>query len=191
MARNLNKFMGLPPETVFSGIMVDEGPARAVSEPVEHYISEASNNRHEIKQVEKQIALKEQEKSIIESSYLYKINTDAQKEYELLLIELEKLGMDLEEAKLSIENEIRNAYADIIKTGKSVENVKKALELQRNMYKKMKARYDVGQISEITLKQAEINLEYAQNSYNAALFDYKTKIMLFAYATGIGPAYQG
>jgi hypothetical protein len=190
MARNLNKFMGLPPETVFSGIMVDEGPARAVSEPVEHYISEALNNRHEIKQVEKQIALKQQEKSILESSYLYKVNTAFQEEYAFLLIELEKLGLDLEEAKLSIENEIRNAYADVVRTGKSVENIKKAVDLQESMYEKMKARYDAGQVAEVTLRQAEINLMNVQNSYAAALFDYKTKIMRFEYATGIGPAYQ-
>jgi outer membrane protein TolC len=97
--------------------------------------------------------------------------------------------MDLEEAKLSIENEIRNAYADIIKTGKSIENVKKAVELQKSAYEKMKAKYDAGQVAENILRQAEINLEYARNSYTVALFDYKTRIMRFEYAAGIGPAY--
>ncbi|MGE5613629.1 MAG: TolC family protein [Bacillota bacterium] len=191
MVRNLNQFMGFPLGTRFSDIMIWEEPESAVLEPVEHYIGKALNNRLDIKQIEKQIALKEQEKNIIESFNLYKVDTAAREEYEFLIIELEKLYIDLKAAKLSVENDIRNAYADIIKAEKSVESVKKAMELQKSAYEKMKARYDAGQVAEIILRQAEINLAYAQNSYTAALFDYKTRLMRFEYAVGIGPAYQG
>ena len=91
--------------------------------------------------------------------------------------------------RLSVALEIKNAYVDIVNTGKSVENLKKTLELQRSSFAKTQARYNAGQVSGNVLKQAEIGLLQVENAYKAALFGYNTKIMRFEFATGVGPGY--
>jgi outer membrane protein TolC len=189
MARNFNQFTGLPADMRFGEIMFEEKPVRTELEPVDYYVEQALSNRYDIKSIEKQIALKENEKSIIESNHFYKISTTAQDEHKRLLIDLEQLGLDLEGMRLSVALEIKNAYVDIVNTGKSVENLKKTLELQRSSFAKTQARYNAGQVSGNILKQAEIGLLQVENAYKAALFDYNTKIMRFDYATGVGPGY--
>lgn len=189
MARTFSQFVGLPAGVRFEEIIFEEKPGRPELEPVEYCIDQALSNRYDIKSIEKQIALKEKEKSIIESNHVYKISTTAQDEHKRLLIDLEQLGLDLEGMRLSVALEIKNAYVDIVNTGKSVENTKKTLELQRSSFIKTQARYNAGQVSGNVLKQAEIGLMQMENTYKAALFDYNTKIMRFEYATGIGPGY--
>lgn len=189
MARNFDQFVGLPAGMRFEEIISEEKPGRPELEPVDYYVEQTLSNRFDIKSIEKQIALKEKEKNIIESNHVYKISTTAQDEHKRLLIDLERLGLDLEGMRLSVALEIKNAYVDVVNTGKGVENIKKTLELQRSSFAKIQARYNAGQVSGNVLKQAEIGLMQVENAYMGALFNYNTKIMRFEYATGIGPGY--
>jgi outer membrane protein TolC len=91
--------------------------------------------------------------------------------------------------KLSIESEIKNAYTDVIQSGKSSNVMGNTLKLQQSSYEKLQARYKAGMITKSTLTQAEIGLEQTENSYNALIYDYNTRIMRFKNATGIGPGY--
>ena len=187
--RSFNQYVGLLSKTRYTRISYDEAYSRLDLKPVDSYITEALANRFDITGIQKQIVLKQQEKKIIESGYTYKISTTAQDEYERLLNDLEQIGADLEGNLLSVADEIRNAYVDVVNTGKSVDNLFNTLKLQRKNYENMKLRYEAGMISKNSLTQGELGLMQVENAYNAVLFDYNTRIMRFKNAAGIGPAY--
>lgn len=187
--RSFNEFVGISAKTQYTDVIYEEKLSKQTWESVDYYIEQALNNRFDIVSLRKQLALKEQEKGITESSYVYKNSTTAQDEYETLLNDIEQLNMDIESTKLSITDEIRNAYVDVIKAGKNVNSLSNTLKLQQSNYSKMQARYKAGMISSNVLEQAEIGLMQVENGYKAALFDYNTRIMRFEYATGIGPGY--
>ncbi len=189
MVRSFNQFVGLPARDGFSQVSYEDELSHPVWKPVEDYIQMALENRFDMISIRSQIALKEQEKKIIESGYLYKTSTTAQDEYERLLNDLEQLNLDLEGMRLSIINEIENAYVDVIRTGKSVDNLNNTLKLQRSSHANMQARFESGMISKNILTQSELGLLQVENGYKAALYDYNTRIMRFNNATGIGPGY--
>ncbi len=187
--RSLNQFVGLPAKTRYTDVVNEDVFSNYDWKPVDYYIEQALANRSDITGIRKQIALKEQDKSITEDFNIYKNSTTAQDEYESLLYDIEQLKLDLESMKLTITDEIKNAYVDVLQAGKSVDSMNNTLKLQRSNFSKMQARYKAGLISENVLDQAEIGLRQVENGYNATLFDYNTKIMRFNDAVGIGPGY--
>lgn len=187
--RSFNQFVGLPSGTRFTEIIYEDVLNQIEWKPVDYYIREALANRLDIVSIRKQIALNELNKRIIKSFYIYKVSSSDHDEYERLLNDLEQLGLDLESMELSIINEIKNAYVDVINTGRNVDNMNNSLKLQRSRYADMQARYEAGMISKNTLTQAELGLIQLENGYRAALFDYNTKIIRFNNAAGIGPGY--
>lgn len=187
--RSYNQFAGLPAKTQYTDIVNEDVLTKYDWKPVDYYIEQALANRFDITGIRKQIALKEQEKSITEDFSIYKNSTTAQDEYESLLYDIEQLELDLESMKLTITDEIKNAYVDVLQAGKSVDSMNNTLKLQQSNFSKMQARYKAGLISENALDQAEIGLKQVENGYNARLFDYNTKIMRFNDAVGIGPGY--
>lgn len=187
--RSFSQIVGLPPETQFSEILYEDVFSDPRLKTVDYYVNEAFANRFDVTSLSAQIALKEQEKRIIETFCLYKTSTTAQIEYETLSNEIEQLGLDLEGMKRSITNEIKNAYVDVINAGKTVDNAVNIRNLQRRSFSNTQVRYQEGTISHNDLAQAEITLQQAEDDYNTTLFDYNTKIMRFKNATGIGPGY--
>ncbi len=187
--RSFNQFVGLPARAQYTDIVSEDLLSNIDWKPVDYYIEQALANRFDIVSIRKQIALKEQEKSIIEDFTVYKNSTTAQDEHESLLYDIEQLNMELESMKLTITDEIKNAYVDVLQAGKSVDSMNNTLKLQQNNFSKMQARYKAGLISKNVLDQTEIGLKQVENGYNATLFDYNTKIMRFNDATGIGPGY--
>lgn len=187
--RSFDQFIGVSAKTQYTDVIYEEKLSGDSWKSVDYYIDQALENRFEIVSLRRQMELKEQEKAITESSYVYKNSTTLQDEYETLLNDIEQLNIDIENAKLSITDEIRNAYVDVIKAEKNVRSLSNALKLQQSSYSKMQARYKAGMISENALEQAEIGLLQFENGYKAALFDYNTRVMRFGYATGIGPEY--
>lgn len=187
--REFNQFTGLKAELQYTEIKFEEKLAHPKWQPVDYYIEQALSNRFDMVSIRKQISLKEQERKIIEASYVYKISTTAQDEHERLLNDLEQLNLDLESARLTIMDEINGAYIDVIKAGKSVDNMNNTLKLQRSSFAKMQSRYKAGVISKNILAQAEIGLMQVENGYKATLYDYNSRILRFNNATGIGPGY--
>lgn len=105
--RSFNQFVGLTSKNQFTQIIYEDILAHPKWKSVDYYIEAALANRFDITNIRKQIALKEQEKKIIETGYLYKISTTAQDEYERLKNDLESLNLDLEGVRLSIIDEIK------------------------------------------------------------------------------------
>lgn len=187
--RTFNQFVGLPSGTQYTQITYGESLKNSEWKPVDEYVEIALKSRFDVVNVQKQISLKELDKMLTEAGTAYKMNTTDQNTYASLLTEIENLKLDLEEQKLIVANEVRNAYTDVIKAGKSLNNMGNTLKLQQSSHNKMKERYEAGMISRNTLTQSELGLQQVENSYNLMLFDYNTKIMKFNNATGIGPEY--
>lgn len=187
--RSLNEFIGISAKTRYTDMIYEEEYSEQSWKSVDYYIEQALANRFDIVSLHRQLALKEKDKTITESSYVYKNSTTSQNEYESLLYDIEQLNLDIETTKLSISNEIKNAYVDVIKAEKNVTSISNTLKLQQSNYSKMQARYKSGMISANMLEQAEIGLLQVENGYKATLYDYNTKIIRFNNATGIGPGY--
>jgi outer membrane protein TolC len=187
--RNFNQFVGLPTNNGYTQIIDEDILKRPILKPVEAYVDAALANRFDIVSIQKQLALKEEDKKITDTGFDQKTNTSAQDSYESMLNDIEQLNVDLEGMKLTITDEIKNAYVDVISTGKSLDSMYNTVKLQRSNYEKMKARYDSGMISMNVLTQTELGLLQVENGYKAMIFDYNTKITSFNNATGIGPAY--
>lgn len=187
--RSFNQFAGLPADTWFSEIAYEEELMRHDLKPVNYYMEKALAERSDISGVRRQLALKEREKALIESSYIYKVSTSAQDEYEQLLYDIEQLRLDLEGTVLSVTDEITGAYADVISTAKSLDVTRSMLELQQKSHNTLLARYGAGQISGNAAVRSEIALLQAENGCNMARYNYNTKIMRFYNAVGIGPKY--
>ena len=187
--RSFNQFVGLSSNTGYTNIVYEETLARPELKPVEDYISKALENRFDIISIRKQIALKEQDKKLTDTGSAYKVSTTDQDTYERLLNDIEGLNIDLEEMKLSITDEIKNAYVDVASAGKGLDSMYNTVKLQRSNYEKMQARYKAGMISKNVLTQTELGLMQTENGYKAMVFDYNTKITRFNNATGIGPGY--
>jgi len=187
--RNFDQFVGLPVKTQFSEILYEEKLNVPALKDVDYYIQTALAERFDMISINTQISLKEKEKAIIETHTSYKVYTRAQDEYEALLNDMERLGMDKESTRLSITDGIRAAYVEIVNTGKSVVNLKNTLQLQNNRLASVKAEYGAGLVSKNLLDQTGTGVDEMENAYNAALFDYNTKLMKFKNATGIGPGY--
>lgn len=187
--RSFNQFVGSPSKTEFTNIVYEETLARPELKPVEDYIGKALENRFDIVSILSQIALKEHDKKLTDTGFAHKSTTTGQDTYERLLTDIEKLNVDLEGMKLSITDEIKNAYVDVASAGKGLDSMYNTVKLQRSNYEKMQARYKAGMISKNVLTQTEIGLMQIENGYKSMVFDYNTKITRFNNATGIGPGY--
>lgn len=187
--RSFNQFVGVSSKTGYTGIVYEEKLARPELKPVEDYIEKALENRFDIVSIRKQLALKEHDKKLTDTGFTHKSTTTGQDTYERLLNDIEQLNVDLEGTKLSITDEIKNAYVDVVSAGKGLDSMYNTVKLQRSNYEKMQARYKAGMISKNVLSQTELGLIQAENGYKALLFNYNTKITRFNNATGIGPGY--
>lgn len=187
--RNFIQFVGLPSSFQFTQADFEDVLRHPAWKPVDYYIGEALANRFDIVSIRRQIAMKELDKNITESGHLYQNDTVTKDEYDRLLNDIEQLNVDLEGMQLSITNEIKNAYVDVIKAGKGVDNLNNSLKLQQRNYDKMQEKFKAGFISKTMLTQAELQLIQLENGYKAAFYDYNTRIIRFNNATGIGPGY--
>jgi outer membrane protein TolC len=187
--RSFNQFANQPSKTEYTQIVYEEVLSRPELKPVDFFVEAALKNRFDIISIQKQLALKEQDKTLTDTGFTHKIDTNDQQSYERLLNDIEQLNVDLEAKKLEIDKEIRNAYVEVVIAGKKLDNMYNTVKLQRNNYEKMQARYKAGLISKNVLAQTELGLLQVENGYKTMLFDYNTKITRFNNATGIGPGY--
>lgn len=186
---SLNNFIGSEFGTVYDEVIFSESYEASTLKAADYYIQQALTKRLELISLQREIPLLEREKGIREMNTVNERYPDARQPYEDLLNELDSKKLQLETSKLSIEDEIKEVYVDVVTSGKSVENLQKTLKLQESNLESTKKRYELGLISLNTYKQAQLSLTGAENSYKAAVYDYNTKVMRLENASGLGPAY--
>ncbi|KPU27426.1 hypothetical protein TR13x_04975 [Caloranaerobacter sp. TR13] len=189
ITRSLNSYIGVPLNTTYDEVIFKENLRYMDLKPVEYYIEKALNERLEIKNLEKQIELKELEKSILEKNDVHKIYTQARKDHENVVRDIQNLNLKLEKAKYEIENEIKTAYIDIKKEVNNLNNLQRMLQLQKRKLKALKSQYYQGMIPKIYIKELEISIKEMENSLKIIKYNYNTKMLKLEYASGIGPAY--
>jgi outer membrane protein TolC len=187
--RTYNAFAGIEITRKYGDISFTELYSPGRLKKLDDYIGSALKQRLEIVSTERQLAIAEQKKSILEKNQVHQIYTDVAKDYANLLLDMESLKIKHEEARLEVEKDIRNAYAEVISSGKNVENMNNTLKLQKKNLEKMRKRYDTGLISKNVLDQAELGYTEVELGYRMTLLDYNTKVIRLQSAASVGPAY--
>lgn len=188
--RSFNSYLGSAINLDYSEVRYDEVYVKPDLKPVEEYVKRALEKRQDINRLKKDIELKELEMSIVAKSWeMGTTYSEAVKEHKALERQIADLRLILQKTQLSVENEVKSAYLDIIDSANSVENMIRTNNTQQNSLKKMKASYAAGLISVTALKQIEIAAREVENGLMSMIFNHNTNVMRFTNATGLGPAY--
>lgn len=189
--RSFNSFVGIDVRTKYTDVLFTDTYNSVKIKMLESYLATALKQRIEISSPERQLEIDTRKKSIMEKNQVHQIYTAVAKDYADLLLDIDSLKTKQEKAKLEIEKDIRNAYMEVVNSGRSVENFKKTLNLQENNFNNMKKKYQAGLISKNTLKQVELAYMEVELGYRMSLLDYNTKLMKLQYAAGAGPGFGG
>ena len=173
-SRSLNLFLGVDTKFLYDSVLMDETRYFPLSKAEGYFISHAVKNRKEIKQLARRIENIKNEMKIMERKQQHQIIVELGRQYAELGRSLERTFLQLERAKIDIEEEVRSLYADLVSKGKGLEIMLKSLNLQKDQLKQMKARYEAGYISEFTLEQKKLAMEQAEYGYLSELFVYNT-----------------
>jgi len=187
MLRSFNHFLCRDIHTDYDDIRL-ESQLYTIFRDYDYYLGRALVNRAEIKQAEKQLALLEQKKRIMDRFPLSMNTVSVRKDYNNLLLDMEIQEARLEQAKLDIEVEVKEAYIEAAAAVKNTENMKKLLDLQKSNIDKIRRLYEKGLVSKTVLDQSEIGYLEFCSSYDLTLFDCNTKLMKLVYVSGIGMA---
>lgn len=152
----------------------------------DYYLDRAFDFRAEIRQAEKQLELLEKKKEIMERFPLGMNTVSIRKDYNNLLLDIEIQKVRLEQVKLDVEVQLKEAYTEASAAVRNTENMKKLLEIQESNINKMRQMYEKGLISKTMLDQAEISFFEFRGSYDMALFDCNTKLLRLIYISGTG-----
>ncbi|MCX8130850.1 MAG: TolC family protein [Clostridia bacterium] len=188
--RALNKYIGAPLNSSYGIITYDETfDTSIVNKDINYYIEKALKERAEIVDAQKEIALKQLEKSILEVNDVGNIYRDTKRDYSTIKNEIESLYLKIEKAKLDIENEIKKAYLEIKKEENNVKRLLSSIDAQKRNHEKLKALLKQGMTTEMAVDEMQISINEMENGYKIAVYNYNTKLIKLVYAAGIGPAY--
>lgn len=189
MLRSFNSFLGISLDTKYDEIVYEEQYNPSVLKPLNYYVDKGVASRLDVIGANKQLALLEKKKEIMDRFPLSLNTVSARKDYDNLPRDIESQQLKLDKAKLDVEKEIKDAYVEVSIAGKNVENMKKTLDLQKKTLESTKKKFQAGFLPKTMLDQLQIGVEELENGYKAMIFDYNTKLMKLENAAGLGPAY--
>lgn len=187
--RNLNQYIGEPVNRIYDDILPINGIYYEKLEPLDNYLNRALAKRYEISGIEKDIELKRLEISILETENANKLYNEIRLQHEDALRHLKELEINLEKAKLDIENEIKDAYIDIEMQKSRIEDIKASLLMQHSNLGRMEALLDAGMGTQSTIDEAQAAIRELNGHLRMAIYWYNAKMMKLGDAAGIGPAY--
>lgn len=189
MTRTINSFIGQDLDFSYD-MIISEHIKLKLYQPVDYYIELALENRHDLTDIQKQLALKELEMSHYESkSYL--LDSKVRRDYDNIVRDYEILQIKFEIAKTNIEAEINKAYLDAIKAEKQVVSLLRMIDLQNKRLDQLKQQYQENMVSELVVSEMENGINELINQKDIAVFNYNTMRMKLDNASGIGPSYEG
>jgi len=152
---------------------------------LDYYLDQAMKNRSEIKSLQRQIELRELEKSIIETDQMYKNYTSLKEQHKNLETSISSLKLELERTVLDIKEEVKSAYNNVLEAKEAIEREERNLENNKKMLEITKAKYDIGKASRLDVKRAEINIIDGEYAIKTAIFNYNTQLMRLFYTAGL------
>ena len=190
MTRSMDSLLGLDINSPVGTLDLKDTSKDVKLESVDYYINSAEQNRMELLDLQNQIDIKKHEISVIGDYLKYKsIDIEIPGDYKAANNDLNSLTIQLSKKKLEIQNEIKSAYVDVLKTGNDLKNLKNTLDTQENNLTKIKAQYDAGLVSPNMLEQMEIGVGQVENGYTVACLNYSNKFAKLQAASEIGPSY--
>lgn len=182
--RNFNLYIGKPIDTFYDEVEYEELIETDLDD-LDYYLDQAMKNRSEIKSLQRQIELRELEKSIIETDQMYKNYTSLKEQHKNLETSINSLKLELERTVLDIKEEVKSAYNNVLKAKEAIEREERNLENNKKMLEITKAKYDIGKASRLDVKRAEINIIDGEYAIKTAIFNYNTQLMRLFYTAGL------
>ncbi|MBA2250505.1 MAG: TolC family protein [Chitinophagaceae bacterium] len=99
-------------------------------------------------------------------------------------LELQKTRNNIEQLKLSIDNDVEQATIKLATAITTMDNQKKNIELAEQVYKTTKLKYEQGLGSNQEIYTAQAELKVAQNNYYGSLYDAISAKIDYLKATG-------
>lgn len=182
--RNFNLYIGKPIDTFYDEVEYEELIETDLDD-LDYYLDQAMKNRSEIKSLQRQIELRELEKSIIETDQMYKNYTSLKEQHKNLETSISSLKLELERTVLDIKEEVKSAYNNVLEAKEAIEREERNLENNKKMLEITKAKYDIGKASRLDVKRAEINIIDGEYAIKTAIFNYNTQLMRLFYTAGL------
>ena len=123
------------------------------------------------------------QKDIMDRSGAHKIYTGTAVEYQSLLDNIAVLEIQLEGEKSSIEQEIRNAYAQVVAAIQSLEILSDRLALEERKLADLQLLFEKGAVPESQIRSAETLVEQLRDEYKISVFKLNTMIMMLERAS--------
>lgn len=187
--RNLNQFIGEPINRMYDKVVFDDGFDYKKLQRLDFYVEKALKERVDISDIEAQIQLKKLEMSIMEKNDVHKIYRAGRSEYSNLQSEVESLQLKLQQTRIDIEKNIKDAYIDIQKDLSTIKGLESTLESQKKLLNKMREQWKLGVLTESSIEDMEINIEEGEYNLLLAIYNCNTKYQQLENAAGYGPAY--
>ena len=127
----------------------------------------------------------------MDRSGAHKIYTSTATEYQTLLDNIAVLEIQLEGVKVTIEQEIRNAYAQVVAAVQSLETKSDLLALEEKRLADLKLLFEKGAVPESQVQRAETLVAQQRDDYKISVFNLNTMIMRLERASAAGPGYGG
>lgn len=190
-AREFNLSIGADIDIIYDNVILSEAPRSATLARLETYLVRALENRSEITQLKRNLELNMLQKDIMDRSGAHKIYTGTAVEYQSLLDNIAVLEIQLEGEKSSIEQEIRNAYAQVVAAIQSLEILSDRLALEERKLADLQLLFEKGAVPESQIRSAETLVEQLRDEYKISVFKLNTMIMMLERASAAGPGYGG
>ena len=144
-------------------------------------VSQAWENRNEIKAAEFNYDIEDTNMSITEKQY-----PEITFIYREQKVKREQALTDLENAKKNIELEVRSNYLDILQKQEDIIAGEKSVELAEEALRLIELSYEVGMSVLTDVQTAQSTLKQAKLGLSKAILDYNLAILKFEDSIGVG-----
>lgn len=100
-------------------------------------------------------------------------------------IAVERAKLQFEQDKLTLENNVNQAYVDVNAFGKAYEATEKTVQARRLAYQYSKERFDVGLMNSFEFSQAQARLDNAEADLIRTKYDYIFRLKVLEFYFGI------
>lgn len=190
-AREFNLYIGADIDNIYENVILSESPRSVQIASLETYLVRALENRSEITQIKRSLELYLLEKDIMERSRAHRIHLSVGREYDALLDNIAASEIRLEAVKVSIEQEIRDAYTQIVSAIQTRESLSSRLALEEKRLADLQRLFEKGVVSESQLQKADMLVKQMRQELNISTFNLNTMIMKLERASAAGPGYTG
>ncbi len=157
----------------------------------ENYLKRALINRNEITSLKMDLKVAEIQLYTFNLIYSFEFSNSELDLYKRNMeLQIPDLNNQIKEKQIAVEQELKNAYADLVDKRKTMENSKLSLEYEKKNFEASKVLYKTGSLSNLDYNAAMISLEMVQSEYDTKVRDFDYSVYEFKNCCSIGPEYN-